>query len=241
MKVLVINSSPHMDKGNTGLILNPFVEGMEEAGAKVEILYTKKLKIKPCEGCFDCWLKHPGVCIHKDDMVEILPKIPEADILVLATPLYIDGMTGPMKNFLDRTITNSYPFFELQDGHYHHPKRQVRQDSGKIVLVSTCGFWEMDNFDALVHHIKSYCRNTEREFAGALLRPHAGSLAILKQLGRIDDVFAAAKESGMQLIREGKISPELQQKVSRELQSSEKYMREANKYFQQQLDNNKKL
>ncbi len=75
MKALVINSSPHMDKGNTALILTPFIEGMKEASADVEIFYTKKLKIEPCNGCFTCWLKTPGVCIHKDDMAAILPKL----------------------------------------------------------------------------------------------------------------------------------------------------------------------
>ncbi|WP_332882068.1 flavodoxin family protein [Methanosarcina horonobensis] len=49
MKVLAINSSPRMDKGNTALILNPFLEGMKEAGAEVELFYTKKLNINPVQ------------------------------------------------------------------------------------------------------------------------------------------------------------------------------------------------
>jgi multimeric flavodoxin WrbA len=30
------------------------------------------------------------------------PKMGKADVLVLATPVYCDGITGPMKNLLDR-------------------------------------------------------------------------------------------------------------------------------------------
>ena len=45
MKVLAINGSPHMDEGNTAMILNPFLEGMKEAGSDVEVFYTRKLKI----------------------------------------------------------------------------------------------------------------------------------------------------------------------------------------------------
>lgn len=42
----------------------------------------------------------------------------------------------------------------------------------KMVLVSNCGFWEMDNFDPLLVHLKALCRNAEAEFVGALLRLH---------------------------------------------------------------------
>jgi multimeric flavodoxin WrbA len=45
MNVLAINGSPHMDDGNTAMILNPFLDGMKEAGANVELIYTRKLKL----------------------------------------------------------------------------------------------------------------------------------------------------------------------------------------------------
>ena len=60
MKVLAINGSPHMDDGNTAMILNPFLEGMKEAGADVDLFYTKKLNIGPCNGDMSCWFKNPG-------------------------------------------------------------------------------------------------------------------------------------------------------------------------------------
>jgi multimeric flavodoxin WrbA len=236
MKILVINSSPRMDKGNTARILNPFVEGMKEAGAEVETLYPRKMKILPCEGCFDCWVKTPGVCRHKDDMSAVIPKIGGADVWVLATPLYVDGMTGTMKMLLDRFIPNIQPFFELRDGHNRHPGREGTRTGGKIVLVSTCGFWEMDNFDALVFHIKSLCRNANREFAGALLRPHAGSLDALVKAGFAVDVIEAAKSAGKQLVTTGKIAPETLTTVSRQLLPMEIYMDAANRGFQQMLD-----
>jgi len=62
MKVLAFNGSPKMDKGNTALILNPFLQGMREAGAEVELFYTKRLDIGPCQEEFNCWLKTTGKC-----------------------------------------------------------------------------------------------------------------------------------------------------------------------------------
>jgi multimeric flavodoxin WrbA len=240
MKVMAINSSPHMEKGNTAMILAPFLEGMKEAGAEVETIYTRKLKIAPCEGCFDCWMKTPGVCRHKDDMASILPKM-GADTWVYATPLYVDGMTGPMKNFLDRCIPGALPFFEMRDGHNRHPARGGQKQGGKIVLVSTCGFWELDNFDALVIHMKAYAKNANRDFAGALLRPHAGALTAMSKIkGLIDDVFAAARDAGRQLVQTGGMSPETLRTVSRELMPQELYFQNANRSFKQALDANVK-
>ncbi len=68
MKVVAINSSPMMGKGSTALILKPFLEGMEKAGAEVQLFYTKKLDIRPCQGDFHCWTRHPGECFQTDDM-----------------------------------------------------------------------------------------------------------------------------------------------------------------------------
>ena len=51
-------------------------------------IYLKDKDIKHCSGCFTCWTKTPGKCIHKDDMEELLHKISQADVIVYATPLY---------------------------------------------------------------------------------------------------------------------------------------------------------
>jgi len=229
-----------MDNGNTALILNPFLEGMKEVGAEVEFFYTRKLKINPCHGGFICWLKTPGECWQKDDMRMLYPKLREADIYVFGTPVYVDGISGPMKNLLDRIIPLMQPFFELRDGHCRHLVREGYRH-GKIVLVSNSGFWEMDNFDPLLVHVKAFCKNAAKEFAGALLRPHGEALRPMMKMGiSLDDVFEAAREAGRQLVRDGKISTETLDIVSRELMPLEMYVKAANEMFQQKLDALKK-
>ena len=101
----------------------------------------------------------------------LIPRMAEADVWVFATPVFVDGMSGPMKNFLDRLIPLILPFYELRDGHCRKP-RGAGTKKGTIALVSNCGFWEMDNFDPLLAHMKAITKNFDREFAGALLRPH---------------------------------------------------------------------
>jgi len=236
MKVLAINSSPKMDKSNTALILDPFLEGMKEAGAEVELFYTRKLNINPCTGEFNCWLKTPGKCYQNDDMNILYPKIDEADVIVFATPVYVDGVTGPMKNLIDRMLPRVEPFFEMRDDHCRHPVRGGPKTL-KFVLVSNCGFWEMDNFDPMLVYMKAFCKNASAEFAGALLRPHGEAMPIMLEMGEpIGDIFEAAKEAGHQLAKGQKMSQKTLDIVSRELMPREMYVQIVNQYFQQCLE-----
>ena len=226
MKVVAISGSPKMDKGTTALILAPFLEGLRESGAEVELFYTKKLEISPCQGDFRCSTHTPGECFQKDDMQMLHPKLCEADIWVFATPVYVSGMTGPLKNLIDRIlIPLGEPFMGLRDGHCHHPLREGTK-SGQVVLVSSCGYWEMDNFDLLLAQMHAFCEHAEREFAGALLRPHGPALQAMMQQGApVNDIFEAAKEAGRQLVEDGTMSPETVAIVSRELLPLEMWAR----------------
>lgn len=218
IKVLAFNGSPKMDKGNTALILVPLLEGMRDAGAEVELFYTKKLRINPCQGEFYCSVKSPGECFQKDDMQMLQPKLREADIWVFATPVYVSGVTGPMKNLIDRIlIPMGEPSLGLLDGHcHHHLHEEIKH--GKVVLVSNCAYWEMDNFDLLVDQMVALSNHAEREFAGALLRPHGPALRSMMERGTsVRDIFEAAKEAGRQLVEDGMMSPKPLNIISREL------------------------
>ncbi len=217
MKVLVINGSPRGDRGATAGVLKPFIEGMESAGASVEVLNLPRLKINPCRGCFDCWWKTPGVCVQNDDMKDILPKLADADLTVYATPVYVDGMTGPMKTFMDRSIPLLEGKWELRDNHCRHPLREGTKSS-KIALVSVSGFTELDNFNPLVMHMKAAALNMNREFVGAVLRPCAWIIPEGEKRGaKYDDIGKALNEAGRQIVNEGKISKDTLNIIAREL------------------------
>ena len=224
MKVLAINGSPHMDEGNTAMILNPFLEGMKEAGSEVEVFYTRKLKIGACNGDLSCWFKNPGICGQKDDMQMLLPKLKEADVIVWASPVYYAGVTGPLKNLMDRQL----PLY-LQGGQAKHPK---------AVLVSTCSAWELSIFDPLLLQMRAiYTRpNESSDFAGALLRPMADGMKDMIKAGEtklVEDIFLAAREAGRQLAKEGTISEELEARVSRDLMPRDAYYKAAEMMMEQ--------
>ncbi|MCK4411008.1 flavodoxin family protein, partial [Candidatus Bipolaricaulota bacterium] len=142
---VAINGSPRMGKGYTAMVLTPFMQGMMDAGSDVELFYTSRLRVKPCAcGEMYCWYKKPGECCIKDDMQLLYPKLRKAEILILATPVYIP-LPSEMQDIINRLCPLIKPFLETREG---RTRARFHEEVGiqKIVLVSTGGWWEKGNF-----------------------------------------------------------------------------------------------
>lgn len=100
-KVLILSGSPRKG-GNSDLLCDEFMRGAEKNGNEVEKIRVASKKIAPCSACYYC--KNGGECVHKDDMAEILQKIIEADVLVLASPVYFYSIDAQLKAMIDRTV-----------------------------------------------------------------------------------------------------------------------------------------
>jgi multimeric flavodoxin WrbA len=74
LRVVAVSGSARMEKGNTALVLAPFLDGVRESGASVELFYAKRLNVKPCTGEFYCWNKKPSECYIDDNMQVLYPK-----------------------------------------------------------------------------------------------------------------------------------------------------------------------
>ncbi len=232
MQILALNASPRKTKGNTHRILGPFLEGAAEAGATVETVMVRDLTVKPCLSCMACWLRTPEVCAQDDDMTEVLAKARAADVWVFATPVYVDGMVGALKVVLDRMIPLMRPELVLRDGHLRHPTTDAL-GSKRILLVSVCGFHELDNFDPLVAHVQAFCRNVDADYLGALLRPHALALEAMERLGSpATQVADACRQAGRQLAADGRIDPALLDEISQPLVPVEMYLQGVNDTMQ---------
>ncbi len=104
MRIIGICGSPR--RGNTEWMLNTLLEGCTRRGAATEALLLRRLNLKMCRGCLACEAggnMRPGVCKIDDAMNDIYPRLLAADAWVLATPGYMEMMSGLLKNFLDRT------------------------------------------------------------------------------------------------------------------------------------------
>jgi multimeric flavodoxin WrbA len=217
-KVVAINGSPKMEKGNTAKILTPFLEGVEKAGAAVELLFARRLNVKPCDGEFYCWNKKPGECHIEDSMQSLYPKLREADILVLATPVYVP-LPGEMQNLINRMAPLLNPILKWQDG---RTRARFRADVkiSKFVLVSSSGWWEMGNFGTVLRIVKELAKDCNVEFAGALLRPHAHYMD--ENPRKAEKIFEAARQAGYELAKNGKIPKGLLKIIGQPLTSEER-------------------
>ena len=100
-KIVVLNGSPRM-KGNTAALIREFTRGAEEAGHQVFRFDLQKMDIHPCLGCYQGGKDPESPCVQKDGMLDIYPHYKQADVVVLASPLYYWTISGQLKCAFDR-------------------------------------------------------------------------------------------------------------------------------------------
>ncbi len=100
--VLILSGSPRKG-GNSDLLCDEFMRGAKENGNQVTKINVADQKISPCRACYFC-RDHSGECIYKDDMQKILQAMIDADVLVLASPVYFYSINAQLKTVIDRTV-----------------------------------------------------------------------------------------------------------------------------------------
>jgi multimeric flavodoxin WrbA len=101
MKILILNGSPRPN-GNTKAMIDAFKEGAASKGHEVTEVDAASLNIHGCRACEYCHTKGGGKCVQQDDMQKIYPLLRQADVLVLASPIYYHGFSGQLKCVIDR-------------------------------------------------------------------------------------------------------------------------------------------
>lgn len=113
-KVLILSGSPRKN-GNSDILCNAFAKGAAEAGHEVQKIRVAEKNIGYCKACYAC--RETGVCAIKDDMAEILQKMIEADVLVLASPVYFYAIDAQLKALIDRTVAR---WTEVQNKEFYY-------------------------------------------------------------------------------------------------------------------------
>lgn len=141
MKIVVINSSPHSEKDSTSRYLaQKFTAGAKSAGHEIFIFDAANEKTNPCRGCDRCGMD--GDCIFNDAIsTRLMPKMLEADLLVLVTPLYYFGMSAQLKTVVDRFYS-----------------RTTKLNGKKSMIIATAWNSAVGTMEALKNHYEALVR-----------------------------------------------------------------------------------
>lgn len=143
-KIIVLNGSPRKN-GNTSALVKAFREGAESAGHTVTEFWLGGMKINGCRGCCAGGKNPESPCVQKDDMEQIYPAYKEADVVVLASPLYYWTISGQLKCAFDRLFAVAEC-----DPNYTNP----RKESALLMAAEGNGFEETVYwYDRLMGHI----------------------------------------------------------------------------------------
>lgn len=171
--ILIISSSPRKN-GNSQMLCEQFKRGAEEKGHMVTLVRLMEKIIGFCRACDGC-MRNGGTCVLNDDMAEVLKLFQEADVIVLATPVYFYGISAQMKTFIDRT----YPIWQ------HLGKKEVyyiiSAGLGEDIIERSLG-----DLDGFVEHLEEY------RIAGRIYATDVMEAGLVKNL----DVFEKAYKMG---------------------------------------------
>lgn len=103
MKIVCLLGSPR-PRSNSSAIARKFGETAAALGAAVQEFQLNRMRYRGCQGCGACKgrLNH---CVLEDDLTAALAAVAEADVLILASPVYYGDVSAQMKAYIDRTYS----------------------------------------------------------------------------------------------------------------------------------------
>ena len=145
-QIMVLNGSPRKS-GNTSALVDAFVRGAEEAGHRVTVFHLDSMDIHGCKGCSGGHSSRDCPCVQKDDMAQIYPVARQADVIVLASPLYYWNMSGQLRVAVDRLFA-----LEEADGNL------LRGNGRSCALLMTAEGHDFEDvvryYDHLMEHLR---------------------------------------------------------------------------------------
>ncbi len=102
-QIIIVSSSPRKN-GNSEILAEQAAAGARAHGAKVELIHLRDLTLAPCTACDACQNATESDCIIDDDITSLLPRVREADALIISGPVYWFTFAAQTKLFIDRVF-----------------------------------------------------------------------------------------------------------------------------------------
>lgn len=160
-KILAIYGSPRK-KGTTALLLSSAVRGAREAGAEVEEVFLRDLKISPCMEIYAC--KKTGRCVIDDDFQALHDKLAACDALMLASPIFFYTVSSHTKMFMDRCQSLWAKKYLIDKASFG-----IRQPARKALFLSAGATSGSKLFDGVLLTVKYFLDTLDMEPSKDLL------------------------------------------------------------------------
>lgn len=138
MKITALLASPRK-KANSSYIAKYICEKAEKKGAQVKYFYLNDLKYMGCQACMAC-KNGSDRCVVQDDLMDVLDDVAEADILIMASPIYFGDVNAQLKGFIDRAFSYLVPDFYFADN------KSRLAPGKKMIMILTQGHEDMNSF-----------------------------------------------------------------------------------------------
>ena len=189
-KVIGIFGSPRQN-GNSDILLNSAIRGVETNGVDIERIIVRDLKIAPCNSCGGCWEK--GVCVIDDDMQKIYSKLVDADGIMVASPIYFMGVSAQLKAFIDRCQA-----FWARKYILNLPIREGGRIANGFFIATAARNAGEGLFTGAVKTIKAFFHVLDTKYIGEIL---CAGLEEKGDVNKRQELLQQAYEAGKQLLK----------------------------------------
>ena len=193
MKTVCVLGSPRPN-GNSSVIAKHFCDAMENLGSEVQTFALNKLAYRGCQACMTCKTTLDR-CVLKDDLTAVLDSLREADLLVMATPVYFSDVSSQMKGFIDRMYSYLVPDYRT------NPEKSRLSPGKKLVFIQVQARPDEHKFADIFPRYEEFF-----DWYGIKERHHIRCWGV-RELGEVKDqkeVFTRADYVANQIMAAGK-------------------------------------
>ena len=142
MKIVILNGNNDPSNSKFEEYILHLGDLLVERGNEIYCYKLRDMKINNCIGCYNCWTKSPGICVFKDDMVEVLKDYINSDFVIFTSPVVMGFVTYLIKSVNERLLPLSHPYFDFLNDRFQHIQRYEKAPSVGFLL------WNDDNLDS---------------------------------------------------------------------------------------------
>jgi multimeric flavodoxin WrbA len=172
MNIVILNGNPDETDSSFDGYLDAMVARLAEGGHVVTTFLLRSMEIRQCAGCFDCWIRSPGICPLDDDCKGVLLAFIASDLVIFASPLLMGFTSALLKTTTDRMLPLLLPYIDGASGECRHFLRYQSMPQMAILYAPECDT-DTEDLDIVATMWQRLARNYRARlaFVGATTEP----------------------------------------------------------------------